>query len=118
MLRDAALGALGTLADPRATPILLEWSAPGKPVSSRNAAITSIAGFDKKSKDITNALISYLSDPHFELRLTVALALSRRGDPDAIGPLQDLLKSGEFGMGEGPFIEGAIASLRSQLAGR
>ncbi len=31
-LRNAALRALGTLADPRAVPILLEWSAPGKPI--------------------------------------------------------------------------------------
>jgi aminopeptidase N len=118
MLRDAALGALGTLSDPRAVPILLEWSAPGKPIPSRTAAITSIAGFDKKNKDITKALISYLNEPHFDLRLSVALALARRGDADAINPLEDLLKSGEFGMGEGPFLEGAIASLKAQANGR
>ncbi len=118
MLRDAALGALGTLSDPRAVPILLEWSAPGKPIPSRTAAITSIAGFDKKNKDITKALISYLNEPHFDLRLSVALALARRGDADAINPLEVLLKSGDFGLGEGPFLEGAIASLKAQTNGR
>lgn len=117
-LRNAALGALGTLADPRAVPILMEWSAPGKPLQSRSAAISSVAGFDKKNKEITKALISYLSEPRFDLRLSVALALARRGDADAIVPLQNLVKSGEFGMGEGPIIESAVSALQAQTAGR
>jgi aminopeptidase N len=117
-LRNAALAALGTLADPRAVPILTEWMAPGKPMQSRNAAITSLGGLDKKNKDITRALISYLDEPHFDLRLSVAIALARRGDTDAIGPLENLVAGGGFGMGEGPVIEGAIDALKAQTAGR
>jgi aminopeptidase N len=41
-LRNAALRALGSLGDDKAVPLLLEWSAAGKPIDSRTAAINSL----------------------------------------------------------------------------
>ena len=118
MLRDAALRGLGTLADTRAVPILMDWSAPGKPIRGRIAAITSMGGLDKKNKDVTKAMISYPDEPHFDLQHADAFALVRRGDADAIGPLQDLVASGAFGAGEEAVIEGAIATLAESAGSR
>ena len=53
MRRCAALGRLG---EQRAVPILMEWSAAGKPIRSRQAAIGAIAELDKTNNDITQAL--------------------------------------------------------------
>jgi len=114
MLRQAALEAFGTLGDTRAVPTLLEWSTAGRSQQTRQAAIGGIATLDKKNKDITARLLSYLHEPYFDVRLAAIFAISRRGDPDAIAPLQDMLKSGELTMGEGPYVEAAISLLKAQ----
>ena len=118
MVRQAALGGFGVLGDTRAIPTLFEWSTAGKPKQTRQAAIGGIAGLDKKNKDITAALLSYLHEPYFDVRLAAIFAISRRGDPDAIAPLQDMLKSGELTMGEGPYVEAAISLLKAQAAAK
>jgi aminopeptidase N len=118
ILRDAALSAFGLLEDDRSIPVLLEWSAAGKPFRSRQAAIGAIADLDKKDKAITQALISYLHEPYFDVRLATVLALGGRGDTDAIGPLQEMLKNSELTVGEEPFIEASITMLKAQAAAR
>jgi aminopeptidase N len=118
MLRDAALGALGTLGNDRAVPILREWAALGKPYPTRQEAIASIALLDRKDKVITTELISYLHDSHFDVRLSAILALGSRGDTDAIGPLEDLLENGELTEAEGPYIERVLAVLKAQPASK
>jgi HEAT repeat protein len=118
ILRDAALDGFGPLGDTRAVPILTAWSAPGKPLNSREEAIGAIAELDKKNKDITQALLSYLHDPRFDLRITAILALGARGDASAIGPLQDMRKNGEVTMGEGPYIDTALSLLKAQPAAK
>src|SRR5207247_10725703 len=42
-LRNAALRAFGQLGDDKAVPLLVEWSAPGKPQETRQASISSLA---------------------------------------------------------------------------
>ena len=113
VIRDAGLEALGTLADDRAVPLLLEWSALGKPLRSRQAAILAVANLDKKNKNITKTLVSYLHDPYFDVNFWVLYGLGSRGDPDAIGPLEELLKSDDLSMGERSVVERQITALKS-----
>jgi aminopeptidase N len=112
-LREAALRGFGELGDVRAVPILTEWSALGKPMQSRQAAIAAIAELDKSNKDITRMLVAYLGEPYFDVRISAIFALAGRGDPDAIAPLEDLLHKGEFTVAIGPYIELALRMLKA-----
>jgi aminopeptidase N len=114
ILCDAALGGLGVLGDNRAVPILSEWSAAGKPIHSRQEAISAIAGLDKKNKDITNTLIAYLQEPYFDLKTSAILAVGERGDPDGIAPLENLIASGEITSAERPYVDTALTILKGQ----
>lgn len=115
-LRDAALGSFGALGDTRAVPVLLTWSAAGKPVNSREEAIASVAELDKSNQGITQALVSYLHDSDFDLRLTTIFALGARGDPSAIGALEDMRKNDDLTMGEGPHIDSVLSILKSHAS--
>jgi aminopeptidase N len=114
MLRDAALRGMGELGDDRATPILLDWAAPGKPLPSRQEAITSLASMDKKDKGITAALVSYLKEPYFDVRLASIIALGARGDVAAVEPLEALLKSGDLPPEQESFVRTTLSTLRPQ----
>jgi len=93
---------------------LREWSAPGKPLSSRQEAIGAIAALDKKDKTITLDLISYLREPHFDLRISTIFALGQRGDTDAIAPLEDFAKSDEITTDEKRYVDIALRLLKAQ----
>jgi aminopeptidase N len=112
-LRNAALRSMGPLGDDKAVPLLLQWSAPGKPIDSRNAAISSLARLQKDNKDITNQIASYLSEPHFPIRMASIFALGARGDASAIPALEALLKSDELSIEMAPTIKRQIASLKA-----
>lgn len=84
---------------------------PGKPYDDREAAVAGMANLDKGNKDITKALVAGLRDPNFDLQLTTVFALVERGDPDAIGPLEELLRSGNVTSDERPHVERAIEIL-------
>ncbi|MGA7921118.1 MAG: M1 family aminopeptidase [Candidatus Acidiferrales bacterium] len=116
-IRNGALEGLGSLGDDRAVPALLEWSAPGKDFETRGAAIQAVAELDPKNEKITQRLISYLKEPYTDVKFPALLALGRRGDPAAIGPLEDLVKSGELNLGDAPFIQMQIEALRAKTAG-
>ena len=112
VLRSAALRAMGSLGDASDVPALLEWSAPGKPSDLRGVAIGSLGRVDLKNHDITTRLITYLSEPSFDIRLACIYALGRRGDPAAIEPLEALLKSGQMSIGVPHALEDLIAQLK------
>jgi aminopeptidase N len=116
-LRDAGLEGLGALGDDRAVPVLLEWSAVGRPFEARSAAIGALAGLDKKNKAITQTLISYLKEPYFDVKFATLFALGRRGDPDAIAPLEEMVKSGDLPIGAAPFVQRQISALKAQASG-
>jgi aminopeptidase N len=116
ILRRAGLSAFGLLGDDRSVPILLDWSAAGKPLRCRQAAIGAMAGLDRKDKAITEALVSYLQDSRFDVRLEAIFALGARGDQDAVVPLEDMLKSGQLTQGEQPYIEESLAVLKAETA--
>ncbi len=113
-LRSAALGALGELGDKRAVSLLLEWAAPGKALETRSAAISALATLDKGNKDITRALIAYTAEPYIEVQFPAIFALGRRGDPDAITPLEEIIKRGDLSIGMNSFVMGQIAAIKAQ----
>jgi aminopeptidase N len=112
-LRNAALRSLGSLADDKAVPLLLQWSALGKPIDSRAAAIYSLARLDKTNKDITKQIADYLVEPYFSVRLAAIYALGGRGDSTAVPPLEALLKQDNLSIEMIPTIKRQIARLKN-----
>src|SRR5882762_7101633 len=117
-LRNAALRSLGSLGDDKAVPLLLQWSAAGKPIDSRTAAINSLARLQKDNKDITKQLAAYLSEPHFPVRMAAIYALGGRGDATAIPALEALLRSDDLSIEMAPMIKGQIARLKKPADGK
>jgi aminopeptidase N len=117
-LRNAALRALGSLGDDKAVPVLQQWSAVGKPIDSRTAAIRSLASLQKDNKDITKQIAAYLTESHFPVRIAAIYALGGRGDATAIPALEALLKSDDLSIEMAPMIKGQIARLKKPADGR
>ena len=117
-LRNAALRALGSLGDEKAVPLLLQWSAAGKPIDSRTAAINSLGRLKKDDKDITSQIAAYLTEPHFPVRMASIYALGGRGDATAIPALEALLKSDDLSIEMMPMIKGQIARLKKPADGK
>jgi len=118
ILRDAALRSFGSLGDDKAVPLLLQWSAPGKRIESRNAAIASLARLQKDNKDITREIASYLNEPHLPVRMASIFALGARGDASAIPALEALLKSSDLNIEMAPLIKSQIARIQSSGGNR
>ncbi|MGH9738962.1 MAG: M1 family aminopeptidase [Candidatus Acidiferrales bacterium] len=116
VIRRAALASFGALGDSRAVPLLLGWSAPGKPFACRESAIASLAVLDRSNAKITRTLISYLHEPYFDLQVATVLSLARRGDPAAAAPLQAMLHGQELTTVEDPFIQSALDVLQRRVS--
>jgi aminopeptidase N len=117
-LRNAALRSLGSLADDKAVPLLLQWSAAGKPLDSRTAAINSLGRLQKDNKDITKQIAACLTEPHFPVRMAAIYALGGRGDATAIPALEALLKSDDLSIEMEPMIKAQIARLKKPADGK
>jgi HEAT repeat protein len=117
-LRNAALRSFGPLGDDKVVPLLLQWSAPGKPINSRTAAINSLGRLQKDNKEITKQIASYLNEPHFPVRMASIYALGGRGDATAIPALESLLKSDDLSIEMAPMIKGQIARLKKPSDGK
>jgi aminopeptidase N len=115
-VRNAALRAFGPLGDDKAVPQLLEWSSPGKPVDSRQAAVSSLGRLQKNNHEITRTLLGYLSESQFPIRISTVFALGERGDAEAIPALEAMLKSDDLSIAFAPLIEGQIARLKKAAA--
>ena len=114
--RNAALRALGPLGDDKAVALLQQWSAPGKPIDSRTAAIRSLASLEKSNQDITKQIAGYLSEPHFPVRMAAIFSLGGRGDASAVPALEALLKSSDLSIEMVPMIKEQIARLQKSAA--
>ncbi len=112
-LRNAALRGLGPLGDDKAVPLLREWAAPGKDITSRQAAINSLARLQKDNKEITSQIASYLTEPHFPIRLASIFALGSRGDASAIPALEALLKNDALSIEMAPRVKAQIERLKN-----
>ena len=117
-LRNAALRSLGPLGDDKAVPLLLQWSAAGKPIESRTAAINSLGRLQKNNKDITKQIAEYLAEQHFPVRMAAIFALGGRGDATAVPALEALLKSDDLSIEMAPMIKGQIARLKKPADGK
>ncbi len=115
-LRMAALRGMGSLDSNELVSTLLEWSAPGKSTDLRSIAIGSLSGVDKKNHDITARLISYLSEPSFDIKFSAIYALGRRGDATAIEPLEALVKEGKLSLSMPHRVEQLIDNIRAANA--
>jgi aminopeptidase N len=111
-LRRAALRSFATLGGDRAVPLLKEWSAVGKPVDTRTAAIYSLARLKKDDKEITELIASYMTEPRFPIRMAAINGLGWRGDASAIPALEAMLKSDDLSIEMVPMIKRQIARLR------
>src|SRR6266404_5449149 len=111
-LRNAALRSMGPLGDDKAVATLKEWLAPGKPIDTRQAAISSLARLQKDDKQITQQIAGYLTEPHASLRFSAIFALGERGDATAIPALESLLGSNDLSIEMAPMIKGQIARLK------
>jgi aminopeptidase N len=111
-LRNAALRAMGSLGDDKAVPTLREWVVPGKPIETRQAAVSSLARLKKDDKEITQQIASYLPESHAPIRFSAIFALGERGDASAIPALESLLKSNDLSIEMAPMIKGQIARLK------
>ncbi len=112
VVRNAALEGLGKLGDDKAVPLLLEWSATGQDVRTRQVAMMAVARLDKKNKDVTKALVSYLREPNFDVSFWSLFAIGARGDLDAVEPLEDMLRSDDITASQRTMIEEQIAELK------
>src|SRR4029077_1060351 len=117
VLRNAALRSFGALGDDKAVPLLLHWSAPGRPIDSRTAAIRSLASLQKDNQDITKQIAAYITEPHFRVRMASIYALGGRGDATAVPALEALLKSDDLSIEMTPMIKGQIARLKKPADG-
>jgi HEAT repeat protein len=113
VVRNAALEGLGKLGDDKAVPLLLEYSATGQDTHTRQVAIMAVARLDKKNKDVTEALVSYLREPNFDVSFWSLFAIGARGDMDAIAPLEDMLKGDDVTASQRTMIEQQIAELKA-----
>jgi len=111
-LRNAALRAFGSLGDDKAAPLLLQWSAVGKPIEARTAAIYGLGRIQKENKDVTGQITAYLTEPRHPIRMAAIYALGARGDPAAVPALEALLKSDDLSIEMVPMIKGQIARLK------
>jgi aminopeptidase N len=115
-LRKAALRSFASLGDDRAVPILKEWSAPGKPIDTRTAAIYSLARLKKDDQGITAAIAGFMKEPRFPIRVASINALGWRGDASAIPALEAMLKQDDLSIEMVPMIKRNIARLRGGSA--
>jgi len=111
-LRNAALRSFSSLGDERAVPILKEWSAVGKPIETRTAAIYSLARLKKEDKEITETIAKYMDEPRFPIRMASINALGWRGDASAIPALEAMLKKDDLTVEMVPMNKRNIARLR------
>ncbi|HEX2573710.1 MAG TPA: M1 family aminopeptidase [Polyangia bacterium] len=89
--RSACLTGLGELRDERAFSVALEEAAPGKPPTSRRAALALIATLGDEHPGLRRraleALAGHLTDPDFRVRIAAIEALRTLGDARALAPL-------------------------------
>ena len=111
-LRNAALRSFGSLGDDKAVPLLREWAVAGKPIPSREAAIAGLGRLQKENKEITAQLSSYLSEPHFSIRIAALYALGARADASAIPALEQMLQAKDLSIEMAPMIKAQIARLK------
>jgi aminopeptidase N len=112
VISRAALRAMGLLGDDKSVPTLAAKAAQNNLVPLREAAIGSLGRLDKKNQAIESQMISYLQDPDFDVRTAAMIALSDRGDPAAIAPMEEQLRTNNPTLGDPDMVEAMINRLK------
>ena len=112
LIRNAALRGFGALGDDRAVPMLLQWSALGKPLDSRPTALGALTHLGMQNPEIESRLLSYASEPYRDVRERAMRALGERGDTSAIAPLEAMVQSGQLDEESEQIAQAAISRLR------
>jgi aminopeptidase N len=86
-IRIAALDGLATLGEPRAIPLVLEQTAPGRDVTLRKAAVTALGRLGRGQGVAASRLTKLLKDEDRSVRSAAAQALALWHDPQARGPI-------------------------------
>ncbi|HUK53152.1 MAG TPA: M1 family aminopeptidase [Candidatus Binatia bacterium] len=116
VLRRAAFRGFESLGDAHATPVVLEWAAPGRPLLARSAAIRALGRLDTDNRSLTNQLLADLREPIGQVRTAALSALSERRDPAAIAPLAELISHGEFNGDTQRYAQRVLERLRKAQA--
>jgi HEAT repeat protein len=111
-LRNAALRAFSSLGEDKSVQLLLQWSAVGKPIEARTAAIYGLGRIQKENKGVTGQIAAYLTEPRHPIRMAAIYALGARGDAAAVPALEALLRSDDLSIEMVPMIKGQIARLK------
>jgi len=93
VVRSGAFQGFAELRDERAIPLLIEWSAYGKPEQARNSAIAALGRMGKLLKDrdkeqVTDRLLELLQDKSWRTRLSAIGALQTLGEDRALPALR------------------------------
>jgi aminopeptidase N len=131
VLRSACISGMAELRDERAVAVALAESAPGKPPTSRRAAIAALGLLGDEHhahrRRALETLTELLDDPDFRARIAAVEALRVLGDPRAAGALSRAADADLDGrvrrrarevarkLAEGAREEEKLSSLRDQL---
>jgi aminopeptidase N len=88
IIRRKALSGLAKLNDPRALPLLMEWSRYGRAPKAREAAIELLASTGRGNEETFQHLLALLNDPYIWARRSALRALGDLGDSRALPSLQ------------------------------
>ncbi len=90
-VRAGVMAGFAELGDERAVPLLLEWTAYGRPPYARRAAVAALGRLGEGSKSVSRALIALLGDDRdFWIRQATVEALEALHDRDALPELDRL----------------------------
>jgi len=96
VLRRAAFLGFASLGDARATRLVLDWAAPGRPLNTRAAAIRALGALEVRNPDVNKRLLSFLDERISSVRRAALGALSARGDASTIAPIEAALDRGDL----------------------
>jgi len=87
-VRAGVLAGLAELGDERAVPDCLAWTAYGKPMPARRAAVAALGKLGEGRKDVRDAMIALLDDRSFHVRVAAIDALEALHEQAAIAPFE------------------------------
>ncbi|MFQ5816846.1 MAG: M1 family aminopeptidase [Terriglobia bacterium] len=93
LVRRAAVTALGALGDDKTIPLLLKWSARGKPDNVRLAAINALGRSGRGNAKVRTHLVKLLDDPYYRVRAVAVSALRQRRERAAVPALEALIRN-------------------------
>jgi aminopeptidase N len=91
VIRVTALDLMSESGDPRGLKPAMEWSATGRPIQARVAALRLLGKVGKERPETRERLLQAAAHPYRGIRGAALQALGDRGDPAAIAPLERMV---------------------------